>query len=77
MLFNPDPKKQAAEMLFSKEREKDNYPPLTFNGNNLKTAISQKQLCLVLDFKFDFNDTPMEKLVLYWIQYKKLIEMQG
>ena len=28
MLFNPDPKKQAAEMLFSKEREKDNYPPL-------------------------------------------------
>ena len=32
ILFNPDPNKQAAEIFFSKKNEKNNYPPLTFNG---------------------------------------------
>ena len=41
MLFNPDPNKQAVEILFSKKQhEKDNYPPLNFNGDNVQTAIS-------------------------------------
>ena len=40
MVFNPDPNKQAVEILFSKKRGKDNYPPLTFNGNNLQTVKS-------------------------------------
>ena len=47
MLFNPDPNKQAVEILFSKEkRAKDNYPPLTFKGDNVQTAISQLHLDL-------------------------------
>ena len=57
MLFNPDPNKQAVEILFSKKQhEKDNYPPLNFNGDNVQTAISQKHLGLVLDSKLDFNE---------------------
>ena len=57
MLFNPDPNKQAVEILFSKKQhEKDNYPPLNFNGDNVQTAISQKHLGLVLDYKLDFNE---------------------
>ena len=41
MLINPDPYKQAVEILFSKKQhEKDNYPPLNFNGDNVQTAIS-------------------------------------
>ena len=40
MVFNPDPNKHAVEILFSKKRGKDNYPPLTFNGNNLQTVKS-------------------------------------
>ena len=40
MLFNPDPNKQAVEILFSKKREKGKYPPLTFNGDNVEAAIS-------------------------------------
>ena len=35
ILFNPDSQKQAIEILFSKKREKTQYPPLTFNGDNV------------------------------------------
>ena len=38
MLFNPDPNKQAVEILFSKKHEKDNYPPLNL------MVITYKQL---------------------------------
>ena len=63
MLFNPGPNKQAAEILFSKkEHEKDNYPPLNFNGDNIQTAISQKHLGLVLDSKLDFNEHISNKI---------------
>ena len=55
MLFNSDPNKQAVEILFSKKREKNNYPPLTFYGDNVQTATSQKHLSLVLDTKIDFK----------------------
>ena len=37
MLFNPDPNKQAVEILLAKKHEEDNYPPLTFNGDNVQT----------------------------------------
>ena len=33
IFFNPDRNKQAAEIFFSKKNEKNNYPPLTFNGD--------------------------------------------
>ena len=35
MEFNPDPTKQATEMLFSCKRFKIHYPPLVFNGNDV------------------------------------------
>ena len=56
ILFNPDPNKQAVEILFSKKHEKNNYPPLNFNNDNIQTVISQKHLSLVLDSKLDFNE---------------------
>ena len=63
MLFNPDPNKQAVEILFSKKQhEKDNYPPLNFNGDNVQTAISQKHLGLVLDSKLDFSEHISNKI---------------
>ena len=31
--FNPDPNKQATEVLFSRKVNSDDYPKLTFNGN--------------------------------------------
>ena len=63
MLFNPDPNKQAVEILFSKKQhEKDNYPPLNSNGDNIQTAISQKHLGLVLDSKLDFNEQAIRSI---------------
>ena len=50
------------EIFFSKKNEKDNYPPLTFNGDNIQTAISQKHLGLVLDSKVDFNEYISNKI---------------
>ena len=62
MSFNPDPNKQAVEILFSKMHEKGNYPPLNFNGDNVQTAVSQKHLGLVLDSKLDFNERINNKI---------------
>ena len=45
LILNPN--KQAVEILFWKKREKDNYPPLALNGDNVRTAISQNHLGLV------------------------------
>ena len=62
MLFNPDFNKQAVEIIFSKNREKDNYPPQTFNGDNVQITISQKRLGLVLDSKLGFNEHISNKI---------------
>ena len=62
MLFNPDLNKQALEILFSKNHEKDNYPPLNFNDDNVQITISQKHLGLVLDSKLDFNEHISNKI---------------
>ena len=63
MLFNPDPNKQAVEIFFSKNpRENGNYEPSTFNGDNVQTAISQRQLGIVLDCKHDFNEHISNKI---------------
>ena len=63
MLFNTDPNKQAEEILFSKKQhEKNNYPRLNFNGDNVKTAFSEKHLRLVLDSNFDFNEHISNKI---------------
>ena len=62
MLFNPDPNKQAVEIVFSKKHEKDNYPPMNFNGDNIQIAISLKHIDLVLDSKLDFNENINNKV---------------
>ena len=49
MLFNPDPNKQALEVLFSQKRDKENYPPLTFNGDKVQSVPCQKT------FRFNFR----------------------
>ena len=60
--LDADPDKQAVEILFSKKHEKDNYPPLNFNGDKVQTAISQKHLGLVIDSKLDFNEHICNKI---------------
>ena len=56
MLSNPDPNKQAVEILFSNKHNKNNYSPLNL------TVISKKHLGLVLDSKLDFNEHMSNKI---------------
>ena len=44
MEFNPDPSKQANEVLFSCKKSSPNHPPLVFNGNVVAKKSDQKHL---------------------------------
>ena len=62
MSFNPDPNKQATEVLFSGKVNTDDHPKLTFNGNQVQQCSSQKHLGLFLDNTLDFNKYLDEKI---------------
>ena len=55
MQFNPDPNKQANEVIFSQKTKVYFYPPLTFKKNDVKKCLHQKYLGIMLDSKLDFN----------------------
>ena len=56
MSFNPDPSKQAQEVIFSRKSKRSTHPPLVFNNNNVSQTYSQKHLCVILDFKLTFEE---------------------
>ena len=56
MSFNPDPSKQAQEVIFSRKTKKEYQPPLAFNNNNVSEINSQKHLGVVLDNRLSFED---------------------
>ena len=56
MGFNPDPKKQAQEVIFSQKSKATSHPPLVFNNNNnLMQAASHKHLGIILDTRLSFE----------------------
>ena len=42
MSFNPDPLKQAQEVIFSRKRNKPHHPDIIFNGNPVKRKFLPK-----------------------------------
>ena len=56
MTFNPDPKKQAQEVIFSRKTKKTSHPPLNFNNNTVQQVQFQKHLGVYLDGKLDFRE---------------------
>ena len=56
MSFNPDPSKQAQEVIFSRKTKKEYHPPLAFNNNNVSETNSKKHLGVVLDNRLSFED---------------------
>ena len=62
MSFNPDPSKQAQEILFSNKVMKTNHPNIIFNGNTVQKSANQKHLGLILDEKLTFNNHITSKL---------------
>ena len=61
MSFNPDPLKQAQEVIFSKKINKTNHPDITFNNQIVCATSSQKHLGMILDVKLDFKSHVKEK----------------
>ena len=56
MSFNPDPSKQAQEVIFSRKIKKLPHPSLVFNNNNVLQTSSQKHLGVTLDVKLTFDE---------------------
>ena len=61
-IFNPDPNKQATEVLFFRKVNSNDHPKLTFKDNQVQQCSSQKHLGLFLGNKFDFNKHLDEKI---------------
>ena len=55
MSFNPDPKKQAQEVIFSRKSKATSHPPLVFNNNNVMQDASHKHLGIILDTPLSFE----------------------
>ena len=56
MSFNPDPTKQAQEVIFSRKIKKPLHIPLNFNNANAKQNAFQKHLGLILDSQLSFEE---------------------
>ena len=56
MSFNPNPNKQAQEVIFSRKLQKSDRPPLVFNNNIVIQSITQKHLEMCLETKLDFQE---------------------
>ena len=56
MSFNPDPNKQAQEVIFSRKLKKVCHPPLCFKNNNVSQASSEKHLGSTLDNRLTFDE---------------------
>ena len=56
MSFNPDPTKQAQEVIFSRKINKNSHPPLSFNNSKVAVTSSQKHLGIILDSRLSFEE---------------------
>ena len=63
MELNPDPTKQANEVLFSCKRSSPYHPQLIFNGIAVAKVNDQKHLGLILDSRLSFEKHINEKII--------------
>ena len=54
--LNPDPTKQAQELIFSPKVQTANHPPLFFNESVVSKTTLQKHLRMFLDSKLNFSE---------------------
>ena len=62
MCFNPDPDKQAVELLFSRKNTILQHPTLYFNNVHVHKQEKHKHLGLLLDTKLSFVEHVDEKV---------------
>jgi len=63
MSFNPDPSKQAVELLFSRKRKAQLHPILTFDNLPVLSAPTHKYLGLIHDSQLTFQHHLKEKIL--------------
>ena len=56
MSFNPDPFKQAQEVIFTRKVKTVVRPPISFNNKPVQQASSQKHLGVILDTSLTFDE---------------------
>ena len=56
MSFNPNPLKQAQEVIFSRKITKTNHPTLIFNDYPVNQVALQKHLGMFLNCKLNFEE---------------------
>ena len=56
MSFNPDPSKQAQEVIFSSKLKNIFHPPLVCNNPNISSWKTQRHLGILLDSKLTFEE---------------------
>ena len=62
MSFNPDPSKQAQEVVFSRKCTKEDHPPIYFSDIAVTRTMVQKHIGMYLDEKLNYNTHIKEKL---------------
>ena len=62
MPFNPDPSKQAQEVIFSRKINKVYHAPLLFDNSTVQQISSQKHLGIHLDEELTFKHHINEKI---------------
>ena len=61
--FNPDPLRQATEVLFSCKKNIQNHPQIIFNGITVAKVNEQKHLGLILESDLSFKKHIREKII--------------
>ena len=56
MSFNPDPNKQAQEVIFTRKSKNMRHPPLIFNKSKGFQSTTQKHFGLILDNGLSFEE---------------------
>ena len=56
MRFNPDPNKQAQEVIFTRKSKNMRHPPLIFNKSKDFQSTTKKHLDLILDNRLSFEE---------------------
>ena len=72
MLFNPDPKKPAHEVIFSRKKNEETHPSVFYNNVEVSRTDSQKHLGLVLDKKLTFKKHIKHKLTKAYFSVGKI-----
>ena len=82
MSFNPNPSRQAQEVIFTRKVKKVVHPPIFFSNKPVQQVSSQKHLSFILDTSLTFYEhikaiaSKVSKTVILIIAYHSPLSLQ-